>query len=348
MDDNEYRKQIHVQYIIGRLEHNGNYSWGDAEYAVNKKGILPAKSLPKDITQVKKSHIFIPQNFTQYIGQYKAKEILQNYVDATKERKTQFPHTIIYGKAGMGKTTLAKIVGKLLKKNVVVAISSSVDLEKIVDIITKLKGNILFLDEVHALERSTVEGIYQMMEEFSYNGENITPFTLIAATTEIGEIIKDRKPFYDRFKIRIELEDYEAGDLVKIGTQFKNNTFKKDKLPPKIYREIAENSRLTPRTMIRLTEAVVYFNGDVRKVLKNFSILYRGYTEKDLKILEYLAKQKTVGIQGLTSYLDTSLPNYMYEIEPYLVKTEVIVRTPRGRAISEQGKRLLKLLRKRG
>ena len=290
---------------------------------------------------------FTPIDFTEYIGQEKAKLILNNYIQATTERKAVFPHCLIHGKAGFGKTTLAKILIKTLKKEGVEVVASSLEPGEIQTKLGDLQSRILFIDEIHSLTRDQVEQLYQAMETFTMNGQPLEPFTLIGATTELGEIIKDRKPFYDRFKIILELEDYTIPELMKIGKQFQEQSFPKDVLETKIIEQIATNSRFTPRAIIRLTEATVYFKGNLATVLSNFGILYQGYTDKDLKILQYLSKTNVVGLQGIASYLDTSVQNYLYEIEPYLIKSEVLFRTPRGRAISDKGRKLLPLLAKR-
>jgi Holliday junction DNA helicase RuvB len=200
---------------------------------------------------------------------------------------------------------------------------------------------------VHSLPRNEVETIYTMMENFSFQGTPIPPFTLIGATTEMGEIIKNRKPFYDRFKLPLELEDYTKENLITIAKQYKKGMFENDEIEEKNYKLIAENSRNTPRIIIRLVESTVYYRNDIKEVLNNFGIIYNGYTEKDLKLLDYLSKNKIVGLQGISAFLDTSKENYLYEVEPYLIKTETIIRTPRGRGISDYGKTILKQLKEK-
>jgi Holliday junction DNA helicase RuvB len=347
MDAYEY--ELTKQWAIEKIRRPGRgYSWFDAVADLEKKGITWKSCQPKRKDTTMTKPVFTPTTFAQYIGQNQAKTILQKYINATKARASPFPHTLIYGKAGMGKTTLAKIVAKELHKKITIKISGSIIEEGgLVQTIKNLDGNILFLDEVHALPRNEVEKIYELMEEFSYNGESIKPFTIIGATTELGELLKDRRPFYERFRIPIELEDYTPKDLSTIGEQFQQNKFPTEKLNRRVLTIIAQNSRLTPRTTIRLTEATIYFKGDIQTVLNNFSIIYNGYTKRDLKLLGYLSKQKVIGLQGLATYLDTSIQNYLYEVEPYLVKTEMIIRTPRGRSISDKGMNLFQQLKKR-
>jgi len=283
--------------------------------------------------------IFRPSSFNEYIGQGKAKNIISTYIQATREREIVMPHVIISGIAGTGKTTLANIIANQLGVTFVETIGSSIDsVDTLRELITRADGGVLFIDEVHGADRDLVETIYMAMEDFKIDGEPIKPFTLIGATTELGEIIKDRKPFYERFKIRIKLEHYTSDDLGIIAKQWKKQSYPLDNLTEDIFKKIGKNAKGSPRTSIRITEATILFNGNLKSVLKNFDILKEGYTNEDLKTLEYIAEnEKGVGINGLVSYLGTSQANYSYEIEPYLVQNRLIQRTPRGRKITETG-----------
>lgn len=295
------------------------------------------------------SLIFRPNTFDQYIGQTYAKDILRRYIYAMLKRNQILPHVLIHGKAGMGKTTLARIIAKELGVSIIELITSELYIfQEILPKIRATNGGILFLDEIHSLNRDNAEKFYSIMEDFTFNGQSVPPFTLIGATTELGEIIKNRKPFYDRFKIIIELEDYKQDELVTIAKQYSQTVFPIELVPEPIYASLAENSRNTPRHLIRLLEATIYFDMDLPKVLQSFRILKKGYTEKDLKILKYIVQNdKGVGLQGLASYLDTSTANYLHEIEPYLLMNNAILRTPRGRKITQAGMNLITELERR-
>jgi len=307
-------------------------------YGKKEKELVIDISSVSDVEETE-NRIFRPSTFDEYIGQAKAKNQLKDYIKAVQERNETLGHTIISGLAGGGKTTLANIIANELGAKFVETIASSIDnIDTLRDLIEQTDGGILFIDEIHGADRDLVETIYMAMEDFKIDGEKIKPFTLVGATTELGEILKDRKPFYERFEIRLELEDYNHQELGKIAKQWKNTTYPNDEIKENIYNLIGKNSRGAPRTAIRFTKATVLFNGNINSILKNNQIIKEGYTIKDLKTLEYIAEnEKGVGLNGLVCFLNTSKANYNYEIEPYLVQKRLILKTPRGRKITETG-----------
>jgi Holliday junction DNA helicase RuvB len=281
-----------------------------------------------------------PQSFKEYVGQEAVKELLQTYIKGIQEKEKIFPHTLIYGGAGMGKTSLAMIIAKELNVPFV-EILGETEPEQILSIMSDLNGGVLFIDEIHQLETKTAEKLYQAMEDFKIDGNPISQFTLIGATTEMGSLLKRVKPFYDRFKIILELEPYKLTDLSKMLKMYQVRNGDNSVYASTTLKAIVKNSRGTPRTSIRLYEALTFLK-DLNKVFKSFKIIGDGYTERDLKILKFLKEMNTVvGMQTLASYLDISTQNYLFEIEPYLLQNEVILRTPRGRMISDKGKKLI-------
>jgi len=291
--------------------------------------------------------VFKPTTFAQYVGQDKAKSLLQNYISGTITRKRPFPHTLICGQAGYGKTTLARIIAHQLNLSITEVIGNEANSESIGKLVGKSQLGILFIDEIHAVERASAEQLYPLMEDFTYKGQSVAPFTLIGATTEVGEILKDKKPFYDRFKIIINLTEYTIPELASILKQYKTQVFPQDKLSHKIYYTLARNCRNTPRHGIRLLEATIYANGNIQDTFYTFDIVKDGYTSQDLYILKYLSQNpKGLGLKGLTAYLNISEDNYTYAIEPYLLKTGLLMRTARGRIISEKGIQLVQELEK--
>jgi Holliday junction DNA helicase RuvB len=296
----------------------------------NMKPILPVNPTP--------AVLYRPISFTEYIGQEKSKEKIKSYINGTQSRGKIFPHTLISGKAGCGKTTLARIMANELNvpfKEIITANMS--DIEEFKWLLMEVKNGIIFMDEIHSLSRNLAERLYSIMEDFKDDGKPIEPFTLIGATTELGEILKNRKPFVSRFEIKIELDDYTIDELALIVKQYRERAFKNDNISESIYNIVALNCRNTPRTAISLLKDCIY-TGNIDITLKNNNIIKEGYTYKDLKILKYLAENKDgVGLNGVANFLDTSVKNYQYEVENFLIKNSLITKTTRGRKITQRG-----------
>lgn len=286
---------------------------------------------------------FYPSNFREYKGQSKAKAIVRNFLKATQQRKTVFPHTLIHSETGMGKTSLARLIAKNLDVYYVETVASNLR-ENLSDHVRNVGGGVLFVDEIHSIGRDEVEKIYQAMEDFKLEGEKIEPFTLIGATTEVGELLRDRRPFYNRFKLVLELEQYTVQNIIKILEDYNLQKFPNDKIGTDKVTSIAQNSKLNPRTAKNLLESLIYFGGDLCKVFSSFKIVEAGLTEKDVKVLGYLKKHKAIGAQGIASFLGTSEQNYLYDIEPFLLRSELIVRAPKGRVITDEGLKMLALI----
>jgi integrase/recombinase XerD len=156
-------------------------------------------------------------------------------------------------------------------------------------------------------------------------------------------MLKSRRPFCDRFKILLELENYTDAELASIGQQYLAKMYPNDSVNANVVVEMAGCARNTPRLLIRLLEAVVFSGGNHAAVLNNYNIIKAGYTTKDLKALKYIEQNdKGCGVNSIASYLGTSVNNFSYDIEPYLIQNNLIVRTPRGRKITDDGKNILK------
>lgn len=292
--------------------------------------------------------IFVPTSFNSYIGQDKAKSLLRNYIDGTISSHRTMPHILIYGSAGTGKTTLARVfaeeysrtAGKKMYKCEVIA-KAIPCVEDFVATVKRLDGGFFIIDETHALERNFVEQLYTIMTDFMWNGESIQPFTLIGCTTEYGEMFEKYEPFVQRFKIRIKLEEYSESDIIKIISQYTDKVFSdRREILSQTFSIIAANCRKTPRNALSYLEATYYLNGDIKTALYNYSILKNGYTTDDLKILKYLSGVDKAGIKALASYIGVGEKNYLQQ-EGYLFKNNLIRKTLRGRSLTDEGKVLL-------
>lgn len=287
-----------------------------------------------------------PISFKDYVGQTRAKKLLRGYIEGVSARGVQFPHLLIHGPAGCGKTTLAKIIAKELSYPFIEIVASEVKTtEDLVDLILDNEKALVFLDEVHGLKRDFVEPLYPLMEDFKYNGEVISPFTLIGATTEIGEIVKNRKPFYDRFVLKQELEDYKPYHIMRIIGKYNYKVFNDFILPDTTLKIISQNSRNTPRVAIGLLQSAIYLRGNIEDTLKSNNIIWNGFTHTDLKALKIIAKHdRGIGVQAIAAFLNTSSDNYTFQIEPFLLKSKCILRTSKGRTISDYGCKVIKQL----
>lgn len=292
---------------------------------------------------------FTPSTFQEYIGQDNAKKILLSFIKGTQKLNLPFPHTIIDGNAGFGKTTLVHLLKKELNAKIIEHISSEINSpDQLIPILQEInnsqeKNIILFLDECHSISNKIIEIFYPILQDGKINNTIIKPFTFVGCTTEKGKLLKKYKPFIDRFKIQITLEEYSLENMITIIKQYKAHSFKDIFISDNDYLTLAKNSKFTPRLAIRLLESLIYI-GDINKTLEAYNIVNKelGLTKQDFIILNYLAKNDKVGVQGLCSFLDTSEANFLYQYEPYLIKSNLISRTPRGRKITDSGLQLLK------
>jgi len=316
----------------------------------------PAKNSPTEITIKPEAldlsnldsdsscdRLWRPENFDQYKGQENLKNILKAYLNGCKEYGKIFPHTMISGPAGSGKTTISYIIAKQLNLPFVEAVTNTISSpQQFIDKLAECQGGILFLDEIHELNRKIANFILPLLEDFSINGKKIKPFTLISATTEKGSLIKKFKPFVDRMKIQKTLEPYTEADLIHIVEQFKNKTFPSISIPENVYQKISQNCKRTPRIALRYLESYIYMQKNIETVFQSYGIVKNGMNKEDIKVLQLLNEQpKGLGIKAISAYLGTSEQNYSYEIENYLLQEGYITITTR-RIITEKGKQFLK------
>lgn len=304
-----------------------------------------------------------PTSLDQYVGQDKIKESLKVYIQAAKSRKDALDHVLLYGPPGLGKTTLSHIIAKELGSQIKItsgpAIEHAADLAAI---LTNLqKNDVLFIDEIHRLNKTVEEILYPAMEDFALDfivgkgpsAKNmrlkIQPFTLIGATTKAGMLTS---PLRDRFGVICRLELYTDQDL-KIIIE-RSAKILNIKIAENASLDIAKRSRGTPRIANRLLKRVrdyaeVLGSGEITKeitdqALAKMEIDELGLDFIDRKILEsiiYKFGGGPVGLDTLSATIGEDAGTIEDVYEPYLLQLGFIARTPRGRITMENAYRHL-------
>ena len=300
-----------------------------------------------------------PGTFSEYVGQDKIKENLRIVIGAAKKRNEPIEHLLFHGPSGLGKTTLAYLVAKELGASI--RITSGTALEKAGDIgsiLTGLNdGDIIFIDEVHRLNKAVEEVIYPAMENFKLDiviGKgnsaktlqiDLPRFTLIAATTKISML---SSPFRSRFGANFRLDFYNQKYIEEIITR--SAKLLGVNIEAEAVKEISLASRFTPRVANRLLKRVRDFsqmNGKeiiskdiAKKALKMLEIDDKGLEETDRKILLTIINNFDGGPVGLKS-VAASIPEEESTIEdvyePYLMQMGFLARTPKGRIVTSKG-----------
>ncbi len=294
-----------------------------------------------------------PKTLNEYIGQTKVKENMKIYIEAAKKRGEPLDHVLLYGPPGLGKTTLANIIATEMNSNI--RITSGPAIEKPGDLaalLTNLAPNdVLFIDEIHRLNRSVEEILYPALEDYNLDiiiGKgpsarsirlDLPKFTLVGATTRAGSLTT---PLRDRFGIVNRLELYNEEQLKMIVTR--SAEILEIKIDEDGAMEIAKRSRGTPRIANRLLKrvrdyAAVLGNGDVnleiaKIALNKLEIDDMGLDHIDRKILEALIhtyQGRAVGIDTIAVTIGEEPETIEDVYEPYLVQVGFISRTPKGR-----------------
>jgi len=301
-----------------------------------------------------------PKHLNEYIGQQELKQVLKIAIQATCARKEALDHLLLYGPPGLGKTTIALIIAQELGVHCHIVSAPALERPRdIIGILLSLKPNeILFIDEIHRLNRITEELLYTAMEDYRIDltigkgkvtrirSISISPFTLVGATTKVGSL---SSPLVDRFGFVQRLDLYSVTDVCRIIER--TATFLGLKLEQSAILAVAQRSRGTPRIANRLLRRIrdiisidrnlTFVSTElVNEALSLLQVDSQGLDSSDRRLLQFLLETYSggpVGLDTLAAGLGEDPLTIESVIEPFLLQVGFLKRTHRGRIVTKDG-----------
>ncbi|WP_428239880.1 Holliday junction branch migration DNA helicase RuvB [Gynuella sp.] len=312
---------------------------------------------PKNNVEDVQDRAIRPNSLADYVGQPIVREQMEIFIEAARKRKEPLDHVLVFGPPGLGKTTLANIIAHEMGSSI--KTTSGPVLEKAGDLaamLTNLEaGDVLFIDEIHRLSPHVEEVLYPAMEDYQLDimiGEgpaarsiklDLPPFTLVGATTRAGMLTS---PLRDRFGISQRLEFYNVSDLTRIVQR--SARLMAVEIDPEGAEVIARRSRGTPRIANRLLRRVRDFaevksDGRVRAdiadmALNMLNVDSHGFDHMDRRMLLAMIEKfggGPVGVDSLSAAISEERDTIEDVLEPYLIQQGYMLRTPRGRVVTD-------------
>ena len=336
----------------------------DNDFSLRKKELrlVDSKIIPEE-KRNNNLNLARPLTLKEFIGQEQLKSSLRIAIDASIFRKEPLEHTLLYGQPGLGKTTLAFLIAHELNTKCRIATAPAIERPRdIVGLLLGLKeGEVLFIDEIHRLNRLSEELLYSAMEDFRLDLTmganrgarcrtiNLPRFTLIGATTKLASI---SAPLRDRFGISQKIEFYTNDELKQIIINF--SRLIQINLDDEASYSLSKISRGTPRIALRLLRRVrdyaqvvkktnIVSINLVKKALNSYQIDEKGLDSLDRRYLSFLNLNNNfpTGLDSIAAGLGEDSSMLEFLIEPYLIQIGFLIRTPRGRLLTDLGKKYI-------